>query len=127
MRPAFQLCYITDRHALEPKPLLDTVRAAIAAGIDLVQIREKDLATRERVELVRAAVESARGTATRLVVNDRLDVALTLGAAGIHLGTQSLPARVVRECIAKRLAPDVASEIIVGVSCHSLDEALDAA
>jgi thiamine-phosphate pyrophosphorylase len=88
---------------------------AIRAGVDLVQIREKDLPTRELLSLVEAAVAAARGGATRVVVNDRLDVARALGAAGVHLGTQSLPARVVRRQVPK--------EFLVGVSCHSLAEA----
>lgn len=114
----FQICYITDRHGLEPKPLLPRLLEAIRAGVDLVQVREKDLATRPLVELVKAGVAGARGTTTRLVVNDRLDVAWALGAHGVHLGNQSLPAEVVR-----RLAlPD----FLLGVSCHSLDEALAA-
>ena len=115
---ALELCYITDRRALEPKPLLPRIEEAIRLGVDLVQIREKDLPTRELLELVGAAADAARARATRLVVNDRLDVALAAGAAGVHLGTQSLPARVVRA-----LAP---RDFLVGVSCHSLEEMLSA-
>jgi len=115
---ALELCYITDRRALEPKPLLPRIQEAARVGVDLVQIREKDLATRELLGLVGAAVDAARGTATRLVVNDRLDVALAAGAAGVHLGTQSLPTRVVRELVPR--------DFLVGVSCHSLAETLRA-
>lgn len=115
MPAAFELCYITDRRALEPRPLLPVIVEAIRAGVDLVQIREKDLPTRELLSLVEAAVAAARGGATRVVVNDRLDVARALGAAGVHLGTQSLPARLVRRQVPK--------EFLVGVSCHSLAEA----
>ena len=112
------LCYITDRQALTGAPLLDVIRDAVRAGIDLIQIREKDLGTRELMGLIEPAVSAARDTPARVVVNDRLDVALALGAAGVHLGGQSLPARVVR-----RLAPP---GFLVGVSCHSLGEALEA-
>lgn len=120
MTHPLRLCYITDRHALEPKPLLPKIQQAIRAGIDLVQIREKDLPTRELAQLVSAALGAARGleAATRIVVNDRLDVALALDADGIHLGTQSLPANVAR-----RIVPE---NFLVGVSCHSLEEALEA-
>ncbi len=114
----FQVCYITDRHAVEPKPLLPLILEAIRAGVDLVQIREKDLATRRLLELVESALASARGTKTRIVVNDRLDVALALAAHGVHLGSRSLPAEVVRA--------EVAKDFLVGVSCHSLEEALAA-
>jgi len=112
------LCYITDRKALEPAALLPRVVEAIGAGVDLVQIREKDLPTRPLLNLVHAAVDAARGTPTRVIVNDRLDVALACGAAGVHLGTQSMPASVVREH-----APP---GFLVGVSCHSLQDALAA-
>jgi thiamine-phosphate pyrophosphorylase len=115
---ALELCYITDRRALEPRLLLPWIQEAIRVGVDLVQIREKDLATRELLGLVGAAVDAARETTTRLVVNDRLDVALAAGAAGVHLGTQSLPTRVVRELVPRGF--------LVGVSCHSLEETLGA-
>jgi thiamine-phosphate pyrophosphorylase len=110
-----RLCYITDRKGLDPETLLLRLRAAITAGVELIQIREKDLPTRELLALVAPVVESARGTSSRVVVNDRLDVALALGAAGVHLGTQSLPAAIVRGM--------VSPGFLVGVSCHSLDEA----
>jgi thiamine-phosphate pyrophosphorylase len=113
---ALELCYITDRRALEPRLLLPRIQEAIRVGVDLVQIREKDLATRELLGLVGAAVDAARETTTRLVVNDRLDVALAARAAGVHLGTQSLPTRVVRELVPR--------DFLVGVSCHSLEEAV---
>jgi len=115
----FQLCYITDRKALHEGALLPRIEAAARAGVDLLQIREKDLPARELITIVRSAVEAARGRSTRIVVNDRLDVALGLGAAGVHLGIQSLPAPIVREIVSPRF--------LVGVSCHSLEEALAAA
>jgi len=113
-----KLCYITDRHALEPLPLLPRMLDAIRAGIDLVQVREKDLATRPLLALVQAALEAARGGPTRVIVNDRLDVALAGGAAGVHLGTQSAPARAIRAL--------VPPGFLVGVSCHSLQDAVAA-
>lgn len=115
---AFMMCYITDRHTLEPKPLLPRILAAVKAGIELVQIREKDLETRDLAQLVKGAVDGARGTDSRVVVNDRLDVALALGAAGVHLGIQSMPALAVRACVSR--------QFVVGASCHSLSEALQA-
>lgn len=118
MTSALNLCYITDRRALEPQPLLPRIIDAIQAGVDLIQIREKDITTRELVGLVESAVERARGTQSRIVVNDRLDVALALGAAGVHLGTRSLPAKEVRACVPPGL--------LVGVSCHSVQDTVDA-
>ncbi len=114
----FTLCYITDRKALEPEGSLPRIEAAIRAGVDLIQIREKDLATRALLAIVEPAVKAAQGTSSRIIVNDRLDVALAVGAAGVHLGGQSLSAEAVRRIVAK--------EFLVGVSCHSLEEALGA-
>jgi thiamine-phosphate pyrophosphorylase len=117
------LCYVTDRHALaEPSTLAEHVALAIAAGIDWIQIREKDLPARELVTLTCAAVKvAASGTHTRtqIIVNDRLDVALASGADGVHLGESSLPVAAVhawrRETRAQRF--------MIGASCHSIDAA----
>jgi len=118
MVPAYKLCYITDRRALGAKPLLPRILEAARAGVDLIQIREKDIQARELVALAQAAIDGARETNARIVVNDRLDVALTLGAAGVHLGTSSMPPQAVRDFVSR--------DFLVGVSCHSLDEALEA-
>jgi thiamine-phosphate pyrophosphorylase len=116
---SFQLYYITDRSQI-PSPRVDHfIARAIAAGVDWVQIREKDLTARRLLSLTEGAVEDARRQGhTRVMVNDRLDVALAAGAHGVHLGTRSMPADLVR-----RLAP---RKFTVGASCHSLAEALTA-
>ena len=128
------ICYVTDRKALSGDKslpaLLDLIRAAAAAGVDWVQIREKDLSTRELFGLVREAVvfASARPDSThshsiKVIVNDRLDVALAAGAAGVHLGHASAPAReVVRWC----RGGNAPADFLVGVSCHSLEGAQEA-
>ena len=117
--PSLQLYYITDRSQIKARALDSCVAAAIAAGVDWVQIREKDLPARRSLALTRAALRWARPQGrTRVVVNDRLDVALAAKAHGVHLGTRSIGAGWVR-----RLAP---GGFIVGVSCHSLEEALNA-
>ncbi len=115
----FQLYYITDRHQIKSGSLDAAITRAISAGLDGVQIREKDLPVRRLLALAESAARLARQQgSTRVIVNDRLDVALAAHAHGVHLGTRSLPADLVR-----RLAP---REFIVGVSCHSLEEALTA-
>lgn len=106
------LYYITDRSAVGDDPLPITARA-ITAGVELIQVRERDLDTRQLLALVKAAVEQARGTATCVLVNDRLDVALAAGAAGVHLPTHGLPVGDVR-----RRYPD----LLLGASCHNLEE-----
>ena len=97
------------------KTILQLVEAAVAAKVPLFQIREKMLSARELYELTTRAVEITRGSDTRLLVNDRSDIARAAGADGVHLTTRSLPAQVVRNTY----GPD----FLIGVSTHSLAEA----
>ncbi len=92
------VCLVTDRRrpsdlTNESEPaerLVRLVEQAGRAGIDLVQIRERDMGGRALVDLVRRCVEAARGTPTKILVNDRLDIALAAGAAGVHLRSDSI-------------------------------------
>ncbi len=104
---------ITDRHALPGADPVPVVEQAIAAGVDLIQIRERDLNTRVLLALVEKAVALAAGHATRILVNDHLDVARAAGAAGVHLPTHGLPIADVRARF---------SELLIGASCHNLEE-----
>jgi thiamine-phosphate pyrophosphorylase len=105
-------CYVTDRRQA------DVVRCAgkaIADGVDLIQIREKDLSARELLHLACRVRDLAAGRATRILINDRLDIALAAGIAGVHLPSNGLPAASVRQLVST-----------LGISTHSLDEALAA-
>lgn len=116
MRPV--RCLVTDRARL-PEPRLDAVvrqvEEAGAAGIPLIQIRERDLAARVLFELVQRAVRAVRGTGARILVNDRLDVALAAGAHGVHLRGDSFPAGRVRST--------VPHGFLIGQSVHSAADA----
>jgi thiamine-phosphate pyrophosphorylase len=117
---------VTDRRQLAPGAggleavacVVDQARHAVAAGVDVIQIRERDLEARELASLVTSVVEVARGSSTRVVVNDRVDVALATGAHGVHLRGDSLDAQHVRA-----VAPP---GFIVGRSVHSLEQAQSA-
>lgn len=98
--------------------ILHLAEAAVAAQISLFQIREKRLSARVLYELAARATKITRGSLTKLLVNDRLDVALAAGADGVHLTSTSLPAQVVR----KLSGP----EFLIGASTHSLETARDA-
>jgi thiamine-phosphate pyrophosphorylase len=112
----FDLYYITDRTQITSGTLEAHISTAIAAGVDWVQIREKDLPARTLFALAESAAKRARQSGkTRVVVNDRLDVALAAKAHGVHLGTQSMPVD-----LARKIAP---REFVIGASCHSLEEA----
>jgi thiamine-phosphate pyrophosphorylase len=117
-----KLCYVTDRKALSGTSdeqihlLLTKIEAAAKRGVDWVQIREKDLSAAELTSLVTEALRRVPAKC-RILVNDRLDVAIASGAGGVHLGEQSIP---VQE--AKRLLRDrrVSPDFLAGVSVHSL-------
>ena len=83
-----------------------------------MQIREKSLSARVLYELATRAAAITRGTATRLLVNDRFDVARAAGADGVHLTARSLPVKVVRAICG--------DDFLIGVSTHSLETALNA-
>lgn len=107
------------------RELRDAIRRAIRAGVDLVQIREKDLSGQELMELARWAVEEARAGRAKIIVNDRLDVAIASGAAGVHLGRESAPVKEVVRWV-KGIRGRRAAGFLVGVSCHSVEEAREA-
>ena len=99
--------------------ILRLVQAAVDAEVPLLQIREKALPARVLYELTTRAGEITCGSKTRLLVNDRSDIARAAGADGVHLTTHSLPADVVRRIYGP--------EFLIGVSTHSLEAARDAA
>jgi thiamine-phosphate pyrophosphorylase len=98
--------------------VLRLVEAAVAAQIDLLQIREKNLSAGVLYQLATSASAITRGTSTKLLVNDRSDIAVDAGADGVHLTTQSMPAEVVRQTFGPNL--------LIGVSTHSTKEAATA-
>jgi thiamine-phosphate pyrophosphorylase len=91
------------------------VQAAVVARIDLVQIREKNLTASVLYQLATNAAIITKGSATKLLVNDRSDIAAAAGADGVHLTTSSLPTAVVRQTFG--------DDFLIGVSTHSIEEA----
>jgi thiamine-phosphate pyrophosphorylase len=98
--------------------VLRLVAAAVAAQIDLIQIREKQLTTKVLYQLATAAAGITRGSATKLLVNDRADVAAVAGADGVHLTSSSLLPETIRLTFG--------AEFLIGVSTHSLASAFAA-
>ncbi|HVG30966.1 MAG TPA: thiamine phosphate synthase [Pyrinomonadaceae bacterium] len=122
--PAAPATYLVSRGATTPETtrasdeftrLLALVRAATQARVDLVQLREKLLRPRVLYELASRCAEVARGTGTRILVNDRADIARAAGADGVHLTTRSLDAATVRRAFGQ--------DLLIGVSAHTLAEA----
>ena len=106
--------YITSQASLGggEAELLASIRRNDEAGVDYIQIREKDLPARDLLRLTAAAVQACRRA--RVLVNSRADVALAAGAAGVHLPSRSIAP--------ERLRTIVPAEFLIGVSCHTTDE-----
>jgi thiamine-phosphate pyrophosphorylase len=111
------ICMVTDRAAVGERALLTLIVAAARAGVDLIQIRERDLDAGALAGLTRNAIDAVSGTGARVIVNDRADVALAAGAAGVHLRGDGLPAARVRT-----IAPP---GFLIGRSVHSEAEAAE--
>lgn len=114
------MCLVTDRRRLssaadDTDRLVDLVAAAGRAGIDLIQIRERDLDARRLAALVRRCVDVVEGTGTKVLVNDRADVAVAAGAHGVHLRGDSIAVAAVRSLIG--------DGALIGRSVHGAEEA----
>ena len=118
-RVDFRLYLITDRKVLSSHfSLLSSVEEALKGGVKAVQLREKDLGTRELLDMAYKMREITNKYKTKLFINDRVDIALSVEADGIHLGQKSMPAYAVR-----RIVKD---KFMIGVSAHSIEEAKQA-
>lgn len=111
----FARYYITDRQPLGGvEPLLDNIARQFADGITMVQLREKDLSVREQLSLAQRVRALPNPHGTKILINDRLDVALAAGLDGVHLrGDAPAPSA---------LRAGLPAGFLVGVSCHSLED-----
>lgn len=114
----FKLYLITDRKVTK-MPLTDAVRLALKGGVRAVQLREKDLPVRNLLAIAQELRRITRESNAKLFINDRVDVAVAVEADGVQLGHQSMPPEAVRRVVGKKM--------LIGVSTHSLAEAVNAA
>jgi thiamine-phosphate pyrophosphorylase len=112
------LCLVTDRTQTRGRDLVVVVGECLAAGLPAVQVREKDLGAADLALLCRRLLEPARAVGAMLVVNDRVDVALAVGAGAVQRTHASLPVDDIRAIAGRRLR--------IGASVHSLQDAVDA-
>ena len=115
---------VTDRRrqSLTDAALIERAAWLAAAGVDMIQIRERDLCDRALVALVRAIVQAVSTTATRVLVNDRADIAVAAGAHGVHLRGDSIAAPRIRQGL-QRSHGSHGSHFLIGRSVHSVAEA----
>ncbi|MEJ2230359.1 MAG: thiamine phosphate synthase, partial [Nitrospirales bacterium] len=114
-----RLYLLTDRHNTLQRPLSSVLTQAVEAGVRMVQIREKDLGIRDLISLSRRLLPLVKQHQGTVLLNDRIDLVIALGADGVHLRSDSLPVSVAR----RLLGPGH----LIGISTHSVKEARIAA
>ena len=114
----YSLYLVTDRALSLGRSTVEVVRAAIRGGVSCVQLREKGCSTREFMDEARLLKALLAGTGVPLFINDRLDVALAVGADGVHLGQNDLPIADARRLVGNRM--------IIGISAESVADAIRA-
>ncbi|GAB3665248.1 thiamine phosphate synthase [Nocardioides korecus] len=112
------LYLVTDTASCGERGVAETVRLAARGGVTLVQVREPGLGTRDLCALTRAVQDALAGTGVPVVVNDRVDVALAVGADGVHVGQGDLPPDVARQLLGPRA--------LVGLSVSTADQVAEA-
>ena len=112
----FTLYLVTDRRWLGERTLGDGVEEAILGGVTLVQLREKEISSKEYLELAQRVKEVTDRHDIPLIINDRIDIALAIDADGVHLGPDDLPVPLARKLLG--------GGKIIGSSAASVDEAL---
>ncbi len=113
-----RLLVVTDRHQTKGRALVPLLERVLAAGLLTVQLRERDLSARELVALAREVQAVTASSKSQLLINDRIDVALTLDGVGVHLRSNSLPISVARQLLG--------AQRLLGISVHSIEEAVQA-
>jgi thiamine-phosphate pyrophosphorylase len=115
----FRLYLITDRKLFNAQcSLYLAIEDALKAGVKVIQLREKDLGPRDLLNMAYMMRDLTKQYNARLFINDRVDIALAVGADGVHLGQNSMSARPVRKISGNKL--------LIGVSTHGIDEAIEA-
>ncbi len=115
----YSLYLVTDRALSGGRPTLEVVRAAVDGGVGCVQLREKACSTREFIAEAAAILDFLNSRGIPLIVNDRLDVAMAVGAHGVHLGQTDMPLAMARSIVGRRM--------LIGVSAESAPDAVAAA
>jgi thiamine-phosphate pyrophosphorylase len=111
-----RLLIVTDRHQTNGRPLLPLLQRILSAAAPAIQLRERDLSARELLILAREVQSVTASARFQLLINDRIDVALALDGAGVHLRSNSLPVSVARELLG--------AQRLLGISVHTVEEGL---
>lgn len=118
MKNQLKLYLVTDRSLSSGRSLEEVVSEAVAGGVTMVQLREKDASTGEFVELAFRLKEILKPYNVPLIINDRVDVALAVDAEGLHIGQSDMPYEIARKLLG--------SDKIIGLSVENMDDLLEA-
>lgn len=119
MKPDYSLYLVTDRLLMSTQTLGEAVEQAIAGGCTLVQLREKEISSLDFYVLASEMKKTTDRYGIPLIINDRIDIAMAVDAAGVHIGQKDIPADIARKVIGK--------DMLLGVSAASVAEAVNAA
>ncbi len=119
MKPDYSLYLVTDRMCMSTGTLGEAVEQAIIGGCTMVQLREKEISSLDFYVLESEMKKITDRYGIPLIINDRIDIAMAVGAAGVHIGQKDIPAEIARKVIGK--------DMLLGVSASDLVEAVDAA
>ncbi|MBR6523523.1 MAG: thiamine phosphate synthase [Clostridia bacterium] len=113
-----ELYFITDSTIFDEKEFLCRIEGALKGGVTLLQLREKDKTTREYIELAEKVHTLARKYNVPLIIDDRIDVAMAIGAEGVHLGQSDMPIDIARKICGK--------DMIIGATAKTVPQAIRA-
>ena len=113
-----RIYFITDSTPYAEKEFLSRVGSALAGGVDLIQLREKERTTREYIDLAQKVHALAKQFNVPLIIDDRIDVALAAHTEGVHLGQSDMPVTIAREILG--------DDIIIGATAKTVEQALEA-
>ena len=119
MKPDYSLFLVTDRMLMSTKTLGEAVEQAVIDGCTMVQLREKEILSLDFYVLASEMKKITDRYGIPLIINDRIDIAMAVGAAGVHIGQKDIPADIARKVIGK--------DMLLGVSAVSVAEAVNAA
>ena len=119
MKPDYSLYLVTDRMLMSTKTLGEAVEQAVIGGCTMVQLREKEILSLDFYVLASEMKKITDRYGIPLIINDRIDIAMAVGAAGVHIGQKDIPADIARKVIGK--------DMLLGVSAVSAAEAVNAA
>ena len=119
MKSDYSLYLVTDRMLMSTKTLGEAVEQAVIGGCTMVQLREKEISSLDFYVLASEMKKITDRYGIPLIINDRIDIAMAVGAAGVHIGQKDIPADIARKLISK--------DMLLGVSTASVAEAVNAA